>query len=221
MYTAHKILTFLFGVFCLVSATHAQSKELNLSAHDITTLSSVGVTPEYVQQIRELGFKNISAHDIIQFHSVGVKPEYIKQIKELGYKDISTHDIIQFHSTGVTPEYIKQMKEAGLTNAKTRVKGPAVPKMDRVSRSDKFSRVIKSIAVIFGLMAVTAGFIFFTTHGNHILKDILKDKFSFQKASAPENIDIRIQAFEQRVNDLQEILLSIDDRLDRRFKRST
>jgi hypothetical protein len=35
-----------------------------------------------------------------------------------------------------------------------------------------------------------------------------------------EDLNVRMTNFENRVNDLQDILLSIDDRLDRRLKRT-
>lgn len=266
MHKANPFLAVMFSVLCIVSITDARSdyEGLNLSTSDITQLASVGVTPQYVQQIRALGYADISTNDITQLFVVGVKPDYIKQVKELGYDDISVsditqlsavgvkpdyirkikalgyhdisiNDIVQWYVTGVTPAYIKQMKETGISNTKTMGAIPPIPPIPAISeippippipaishdhnlvivhKSGSFvSKTFTWFNAFMASLIVGAIFIFVNRHS--------KNKTFFSKSNSADNLDTRLNTFEQRVNDLQDILLSIDDRLDRRLKRST
>ncbi|MFT5365156.1 MAG: hypothetical protein ACI8V2_000093 [Candidatus Latescibacterota bacterium] len=213
----------------------------NLSANELTTLYSVGVKPEYIKQIKELDYSDISTRDITTLYSVGVKPDYIKQIKELGYSDISIRDIITFYSTGVKPEYIKQMKDANqpivpgqhihvpeihIPEIEVHIPEIHIPKMNfqvpptpavppvpaiasfpHENTNHIFLLHMTNIASVFGailLMGLGGYYIY-------------KRRFAVE---SEDNFDTRIADFENRVNDLQDILLSIDDRLDRRLKRT-
>ena len=114
---------------------------LGLSAHDIVQLSAVGVTPEYVQQIQKLGYKDISAHDITQLYAVGVKPSYVKEIKKLGCTNISIHDITQLHAVGVKLGYIKQIKKLGYED----ISAHDITQLHAVGVKPDYVRQIKSL----------------------------------------------------------------------------
>lgn len=72
-------------------------------------------------------------------------------------------------------------------------------------QSGTWSNVITAIG-----LAMLIGFAFFT----------VQKKRKSHVSYAAGDVDVRLNRFENRVNDLQDILLSIDARLDRRIKKS-
>lgn len=91
-----------------------------LSVDDLITLRSVGVTPEYISQMRNTGFGNISLDDIVAMRSVGVTPEYVSQIRGSGIEIKNAEDLVTLRSMGVNPEYVKEMAGAGYRNLSAR-----------------------------------------------------------------------------------------------------
>ena len=204
----------------------------NISIHDITQLHAVGVKSDYVKEIKKLGYKDISAHDITQLYTVGVKPDYMRQTKNLGYDDLSIHDITQFYVTGVTPDYIKKMKGSKIKSKTHKIHIPEI-KMDvpdvqvhipeikvdvphvqvRVSgvqHTRSNPSPWKNAAKIAGLSFLVLGIGF----------AVYKLKDQYPAPAEDPNIESRMTEFEKRVTDLQDILISIDDRLDRQRKQN-
>ena len=208
----------------------------DISAHDITTLYAVGVKPDYIKQIKKLdyGHHNFSAHDLTILYSAGVTSEYVKDLKKSGQNNLSAHDIITLYSTGVTPEYIQRLKVSGqhgihvpeihipeihipeinilVPNIQVQVKtnaGNASQYQYENETSDKwFWKTFAKYAVIALFLAcllLPIGFYFWKKR---------------DQISVSDPLDTRITHFEKRVNDLQDILLSIDDRLDRKIRQS-
>ncbi|HEX7190889.1 MAG TPA: M56 family metallopeptidase [Thermoanaerobaculia bacterium] len=91
-----------------------------LSVDDLITLRSVGVTPEYISQMRNTGLGDISLDDIVAMRSEGVSPDYVSQLRNSGIEIKSAEDIITLRSMGVSPSYIKEMAGAGYHNLSAR-----------------------------------------------------------------------------------------------------
>jgi beta-lactamase regulating signal transducer with metallopeptidase domain len=81
-------------------------------ADDIVGMKAQGITPEYVAQIRALGFKP-DADEIVGMKAQGITPEYVAQIRALGFKP-DADDIIGMKAQGITPEFVKSMREMGI-----------------------------------------------------------------------------------------------------------
>lgn len=196
----------------------------NISAKDMTSLYALKVTPEYLKEMRDY-FPSISVKDVISLYALKVPPDYVKQIRDLGYEDISIREITSFYALKVKPEYIKQMREAGqpvvvgqgihIPEIDVQVPEIHVPEITVAIAHSKTS-IFKTLSKIAGGIAMAlavillAGFVFFAWR-KHVGEDTNR---------VDEDLNDRITNFENRVNDLQDILLSIDARLDRRFKRT-
>ncbi|MDA0745939.1 MAG: hypothetical protein O2954_05430 [bacterium] len=182
----------------------------DISVRDITQLSAVNVTPEYVRQIRELGYSDISVRDIVQLAAVNVTPEYIRNMRAEN-PGISIRDIVQLAATNVTSEYIAKMKESGLANSKIVVRAkPRTHERFIVhsshTESGFFSNWLTQLVLGICLIIAAGGAVAYL------------NRSSRAPSSAPaENIDQRLSAFEQRATDVQDILMSINDRLNRRM----
>ena len=91
-----------------------------LSVDDLITLRSVGVTPEYIKQMRATGLGDLSLDAIVAMRSQGVTPEYVSEMRNSGIEIKRPEDIITLRSMGVSPAYIKEMAGAGYHNLSAR-----------------------------------------------------------------------------------------------------
>ena len=91
-----------------------------LTVDDLITLRSVGVTPEYIKQMRSTGLGDLSLDEIVAMRSQGVTPEYVSEIRNSGIEIKSAKDIVMLRSMGVSPSYIKEMAGAGYHNLSAR-----------------------------------------------------------------------------------------------------
>jgi hypothetical protein len=113
----------------------------NLSAHEVSNLAILGVTPAYVRELKSAGLTNLSARQaenlkighitakrideyrrlgytlepkqLGDFGIHGVTPQYIEELRALGYKDIPASKLIEMKIFGVTPDYIRKLEAAG------------------------------------------------------------------------------------------------------------
>jgi len=91
-----------------------------LTVDDLITLRSVGVTPEYIQQMRNTGLGDVSLDAIVAMRSQGVTPEYVSQMRSSGIDIKNAEEIITLRSMGVSPSYVKEMAAAGYHNLNAR-----------------------------------------------------------------------------------------------------
>jgi beta-lactamase regulating signal transducer with metallopeptidase domain len=116
-----------------------------LSVDDLITLRSVGVTPGYVEEMRNAGLGTLSLDDVVGLRMQGVTARWVKDLRDAGidvkdaenavglrgqgvtadyiagmraagYANLTTKQIISLRVMGVTPEYVKQMSESGYKN---------------------------------------------------------------------------------------------------------
>jgi hypothetical protein len=99
------------------------------------------ITPQYIKEMRSLGFGDISNKELVEskIHRVtpefvrsmraqgwdltlnqyqnaaihGATPEFAAELKKAGYPNLSHNDIVNFRIHRVTPEYIQELRELG------------------------------------------------------------------------------------------------------------
>jgi len=84
-----------------------------LTVDQLVELKIHGVTPEYIQQMKSLGF-SLTIDQLSAFRIHGVTPEYIQQTKSMGMS-LSPDQLIAFRIHGVTSEFIQQTKAMGFS----------------------------------------------------------------------------------------------------------
>jgi bla regulator protein blaR1 len=102
------------------SRQHTIGKDGKLSVDDLITLRSVGVTPDYINQMRNAGIGDLSLNEIVAMRSQGVTPEYISEMRKSGLDVKSAEDIVTLRAMGVSATYIREMRSAGYQNLSAR-----------------------------------------------------------------------------------------------------
>ena len=59
-----------------------------------------GVTPEFIKELKELGYGGLSEERLVQFKIHGVTPEFIRDVRAAGFKDMSPEDLVDFSIHG-------------------------------------------------------------------------------------------------------------------------
>ncbi len=87
-----------------------------LSLDEIAEMRAVGVTPEYISALRNAGIKFDSARGITELRAIGVTAEYVAQMRAAGYSSLTTKQLAEMRAMGVFPAYVKQLNDAGYHN---------------------------------------------------------------------------------------------------------
>jgi beta-lactamase regulating signal transducer with metallopeptidase domain len=87
-----------------------------LSLDDITSMKAVGVTPEYIKGLRDAGIKFDSPRNITELRAIGVTGDYVAQMRSAGYANLTTQQLVNLRAMGVSPAYVKQLTDAGYRN---------------------------------------------------------------------------------------------------------
>lgn len=124
------------------SAGQGQEKSGELTVEQLIQMKAVGVTPEYIEAIRNLGYRDLTVKQAIELRSLGVNEEFIKQargwtnsnlsvdklvelkaigmssdfidgIKRAGYNNLAVEKLVELKAVGVTPEFVESMRRAG------------------------------------------------------------------------------------------------------------
>jgi len=84
----------------------------NLSAREAENLRIGRITAKRIEEYRRLGY-DLEPRKLGDFGIHGVTPQFIEEMRALGYKDLSAKQLIDMKIFGVTPDYIRKMEKAG------------------------------------------------------------------------------------------------------------
>jgi beta-lactamase regulating signal transducer with metallopeptidase domain len=93
-----------------------QGKSGELTVDQLIEMKAVGVTPEYIESIRRLGYGELTAKQAIELRSLGINEEFVKQARGWTNGNPSIEELVELKSIGVSPEFISGMKRAGYAN---------------------------------------------------------------------------------------------------------
>jgi hypothetical protein len=84
----------------------------NLSAEKLTETKIHKATPDYIRKMRADGF-DLPLDEYIAFRIHKVTPEFIAELAKLGYRNIDADDLVAMRIHKVTPEFIRELEAAG------------------------------------------------------------------------------------------------------------
>jgi hypothetical protein len=76
------------------------------------TLAALDVGTDFIRSIQAEGYK-LSLDKYIKFRIFNVTPDYIREMRSLGYDDLSASKLVETKIHKVTPDYIRKMRAAG------------------------------------------------------------------------------------------------------------
>lgn len=91
------------------STAVAASPSKPLSAEDLVSMRAVGVTPEYVAQMREHGGASMTADEIIGAKAAGVDPAYINTMRGI-FPGVDIDELVGASALHIEPAYAREMK---------------------------------------------------------------------------------------------------------------
>jgi hypothetical protein len=83
-----------------------------VSLEDYLTMRIFDITPEYIREMRGLGFKNITHDELVASRIHKVTPEYVRQMRAAGW-DLSLDELQSSRIHGATPEFAAEMRKLG------------------------------------------------------------------------------------------------------------
>lgn len=123
-----------------------QAEGFKVSLEKYLQMRIFDITPEYVREMRSLGFNNLDADELVasRIHKVtpdyvrkmraagwnlsldelqstaihGATPEFAEEMRKHGYGNLDIDDLVSFRIHKVTPEFIAELRELGYTNVK-------------------------------------------------------------------------------------------------------
>jgi beta-lactamase regulating signal transducer with metallopeptidase domain len=93
-----------------------EGKSGELDVDDLIAMKALGVTPEYIDSIRKLGYSDLTAEDAIGLRSLGIDAEYVKQAREWTKTPPSVEELVGLKAIGVSADFVSRVKRAGYNN---------------------------------------------------------------------------------------------------------
>jgi beta-lactamase regulating signal transducer with metallopeptidase domain len=72
-----------------------------------------GITPEFIESARRMGFDNLSVNQLIQMRVHKIDEAFANQVRGWGFADASLNQLVQLRVAGVTAEYLETLKREG------------------------------------------------------------------------------------------------------------
>jgi len=89
-----------------------RAEGFDVSLDKYTSMRIFGVTPEYIREMRGLGYKDISADKLVETRIHKVTPDYIRKMRAAGW-DLSLSKLVASRIHGATPEFAAEMSRLG------------------------------------------------------------------------------------------------------------
>lgn len=89
----------------------AASTVTRQSTTAVTTQSAAAAKPAAAGRAAEAGAKPLTADELVGMRAVGVTPEYVAEMREHGGGSLDADDLIAAKASGIDPAYIRQMRD--------------------------------------------------------------------------------------------------------------
>ena len=79
-----------------------------------------GVSPEYLRELREVGYTDLSVEQLVAMRTNAIGADYIRGLKSVGYNNLLTKDLIALRTNGINTEVIKSYQAVKYADFKAR-----------------------------------------------------------------------------------------------------
>ena len=86
-----------------------------VSLEEYLTMRIFDITPEYIREMRSLGFKNITHDELVASRIHRVTPDYVREMRAAGW-NLSLDELQSTRIHGATPQFAEEMKKLGYPN---------------------------------------------------------------------------------------------------------
>jgi hypothetical protein len=86
-----------------------------VSLEDYLTMRIFDITPEYIREMRGLGFKNITHDELVASRIHKVTPQFVRDMRAAGW-DLSLDELQSSAIHGATPQFAEEMRKLGYGN---------------------------------------------------------------------------------------------------------
>jgi beta-lactamase regulating signal transducer with metallopeptidase domain len=98
------------------NAGTGQVKGTPLTVDELATLRLAGVSAEYADSVRQMGFDRVSAAELIRLNRLQIDQGFVDQVRTWGFDRLTVNQLIHLKATGVTTDFVQAMEGAGLTS---------------------------------------------------------------------------------------------------------
>ena len=84
-----------------------------LEIEDLVELTIHDVSPEYIEEMKQLGFKDLDGEEIVEAKIHGVNTEFVAEMQKLGFKDLDLEELQEAAIHGIDAEYVAELKQSG------------------------------------------------------------------------------------------------------------
>ncbi|MBD3297204.1 MAG: hypothetical protein GF341_00980 [candidate division Zixibacteria bacterium] len=84
---------------------HGETDEV--TQRELLRLLSMGITGDYVREIRQAGLENVTIDDLVALKRTGVDGDYVRELTEAGLKYLTVEDVVRLRRNGVDGDDIE------------------------------------------------------------------------------------------------------------------
>ena len=66
--------------------------------------------PEFVRDLKSLGYDHVPVDDLVSMRIHGATPEFVRDLKSLGYDHIPVDSLVSMRIHGVSPEFVRRVQ---------------------------------------------------------------------------------------------------------------
>jgi hypothetical protein len=68
------------------------------------------ITPEYVNEIRQMGFRNLTLERLVELKIFKVTPEFVNDVRAAGFASVTPQQLVNLRIFKVDLDYIRRAK---------------------------------------------------------------------------------------------------------------
>lgn len=105
-----------------VGVTPAYIRELQQAGYRpdeskrLIEFAALKVTPQYLGALARAGYANLPQNEVVQLAALQIDPEFIRSFERIGYRNLPVNKLVELKALNVTPEFVLAVRRGGMTN---------------------------------------------------------------------------------------------------------